>query len=350
MAHIYKITNIINDKGYVGKTENGPKKRWREHLAAARNNPIMVISKAIRKYGPENFKFEIIEECLSEDVNKKETYWIGKLDTFENGYNSTLGGDGAVGTKRERGAVHPHAKAVDCYDLKGNYLCTYDSRGEASWETGRSTNSSGINICIQGKTFQAFGHRWAWKGEPLKEVNNRINRGGKVYGIHLKSGRKKMWKNAADAAEEIEGNRRLNNSIGVAIERNDKPDTTKAQVKGWYLFRDKQIALGEWKPAEHHIPTSEEGAKGGRMTKGIPKPTFWKPIKGVHVETGEVVKFKHSREAVEKLRSDDCKIHQSGIFHMIKVLKSGKTHYTCPSWNGLYKPYHHAGYRWYYDT
>lgn len=350
MAHIYKITNTINDKQYVGKTEKDPKKRWKEHLAAAKNNPLMVISKAIRKHGIRNFKFEIIEECLSEDVNKKETYWIGKLDTFENGYNSTLGGDGAIGVKRQRGAVHPNAKAVDQYDLKGNYLCTYASKGEASWETARSTSSQSINSCIEGKTFQAFGHRWAWKGEPLKEVSNRINRKGKVYGIHLESGRKKMWKSAADASEEIGGNRKANQSLALALVRNDKEDTTKLQVKGWYLFRDKQIALGEWKPTERHIPTPEEAAISGRMSKGRPNPKLWKPIKGVHIETGEVVKFNHSGEAVKKLRSDDCKISQSGIFKMIKHFQSGETHYTCPSWNGLYKPYHHAGYRWYYDT
>ena len=332
MAHIYKITNIINDKGYVGKTENGPKKRWREHLAAARNNPIMVISKAIRKYGPENFKFEIIEECLSEDVNKKETYWIGKLDTFENGYNSTLGGDGAVGTKRERGAVHPHAKAVDCYDLKGNYLCTYDSRGEASWETGRSTNSSGINICIQGKTFQAFGHRWAWKGEPLKEVNNRINRGGKVYGIHLESGRKKMWKSQADVAGEIEGNRKANNSIGLAIERNDQPDKTKTKVKGWYLFRDKKIALSDWKPCIPRCKTISREERS-RMSK-ISAEKRKIPIKGVNIKTGEEIHFNSMSEASFFLKGDGNYSATANIVSNIKRLEEGKNSYC-------------LGYKWY---
>jgi len=350
MAHIYKITNTINDKQYVGKTEKDPKKRWREHLAAAKNNPLMVISKAIRKHGIRNFKFEIIEECLSEDVNKKETYWIGKLDTFENGYNSTLGGDGAIGVKRQRGAVHPNAKAVDQYDLKGNYLCTYASKGEASWETARSTSSQSINSCIEGKTFQAFGHRWAWKGEPLKEVSNRINRKGKVYGIHLESGRKKMWKSQAAAAEEIEGNRKANSSLGWALERNDQLDTTKTQVRGWYLFRDRKIALGDWKKAEPHVLTSEKASELGGWNKGKSMPMHWKPIKGVHIETGAIVKFNHAGEAVKELRSDDCKICQSGIVRILKILEQGETHYTCPNWNGLYKPYHHAGYRWYYVT
>ena len=351
MAHIYKITNILNDKGYVGRTEKDPQERFKGHLYAARTGGPMVISRAIRKYGVENFKFEVLEECSIEDQYIRESQLIEKYDTFHNGYNSSLGGEGSgAGVKRERGAVHPHAKAVDCYDLEGNYLCTYDSRGEAAWETARSKKSASINACIKGFTFQSFGYRWAWKGEPLKKVNNRINRGGKVYGIHLKSDRKKMWESQADATEEIEGNRKANNSLGLAIERNDKPDTTKTQVKGWYLFRDRKIALSDWKPSEKNKFTHEQAVAAGKASKGRSQSSKWKAIKGVNIKTGEVVRFNHSREAVEKLRSDDCKICQSGIVHMIKVLKSGKTHYTCPKWNGLYKPYHHAGYRWYYDT
>ena len=248
MAIIYKITNILNNKQYVGKTEHDPMKRWKEHLSAARNNANMAIAHAINKHGSENFKFEVIEECLSEDINKKESYWIGKLDTFENGYNSTLGGEGTLGIKRERGAVHPNSKAVDCYDLEGNYLCTYGSMGEGAWEIGKTREAQSMIFCIKGITFQAFGHRWAWAGEPLKEVNYRINTRGKVYGIHLESGRKKMWESQADAAEEIHGNRKNNDAIHHSLKRNDQPDKTKTQVKGWYLFRDRKIALGDWKP------------------------------------------------------------------------------------------------------
>jgi len=347
MAHIYKITNTINNKGYVGKTALKPEKRWKAHLYCAKTNGPMAISRAIRKHGEKNFKFEVIEECSVEEMNLKETYWIGRLDTFKNGYNSTLGGEGIVGAIRERGAVHPHAKAVDCYDLEGNYLCTYNSKGEAAWETARSNNDQSINCCIEGKTFQAFGHRWALKGEPLKEVNNRVNRKGKVYGIHLKSGRKKMWKSQADAAEEIEGNRKANNSLMQALVRNDKSDTTKAQVKGWYVFRDRKVALGDWKKAEPYALTSERARELGGWNKGKTQPSKWKPIKGVHIETGEIVKFNNAGDAIKKLKNDNCKIYQSGIVRNIKILASGKTHFTL---NGLYKPYQHAGYQWYYET
>ena len=50
---------------------------------------------------------------------------------------------------------------------------------------------------------------------------------------------------------------------------------------------------------------------------------------------------------LKKLKNDDCKIYQSGIVRNIKILASGKTHFTL---NGLYKPYQHAGYQWYYET
>ena len=64
---------------------------------------------------------------------------------------------------------------------------------------------------------------------------------------------------------------------------------------------------------------------------------MWKPVKGVHIETGEVVKFNHAREAVKRLRSDTCKLSQNNIVRNIKVIESGKIH--C----------HAGGYRWYYD-
>jgi len=350
MAHIYKITNIINDNQYVGKTERKPEDRWREHLYHAKTDGPMVISKAIRKHGEKNFKFEVIEECSTAEMNSKEIYWIDYYDTYHNGYNSSLGGDGAgLGVKRERGAVHPSAKAVDCYDLEGKYLCTYDSQGEAAWDIGRSNETQCINFCIKGITFQAFGHRWTWKDEPLKEVNNRINLRGKVYGVHLESGRKKMWKSQADAAEEIHGDRKNNNDISHAMKRNDKENTTKVKVKGWYLFRDKKIALSDWKPTEPNKFTHEQAVAAGKLTKGISKPTFWKPIKGVNIQTGEIVKFNHAADAVKNLRSETCKVTQPGINKCCKHTEKGELTYTCPHWNGLYKPYQNGGYTWYYD-
>jgi len=48
--------------------------------------------RALRKYGIENFTFQIVELCVQSDLDDREIYWIGKYDSFTNGYNETLGG------------------------------------------------------------------------------------------------------------------------------------------------------------------------------------------------------------------------------------------------------------------
>lgn len=100
MGFIYKVTNDVNGKMYVGKTEDyPPENRWKEHLKdykrpRCEKRPFY---DAIKRYGPEHFHFEVIEE--TEDVCEREIYWIDKLRTYVgfedcNGYNGTLGGDG----------------------------------------------------------------------------------------------------------------------------------------------------------------------------------------------------------------------------------------------------------------
>lgn len=85
---------------YVGKTEDyPPENRWKEHLKdykrpRCEKRPFY---DAIKRYGPEHFHFEVIEE--TEDVCEREIYWIDRLRTYVgfkdcNGYNGTLGGDG----------------------------------------------------------------------------------------------------------------------------------------------------------------------------------------------------------------------------------------------------------------
>lgn len=95
---IYKIVNIINNKVYIGQSVN-ILTRWRRHRTDSKNlnncHPLYI---AIRKYGLENFLFEIIEECPKSELNSREKYWIKKYDTFNSGYNQTRGGTGGTGS------------------------------------------------------------------------------------------------------------------------------------------------------------------------------------------------------------------------------------------------------------
>ena len=88
---IYKITNIINNKSYIGQSAN-IERRFKEHCYKGYRSRIM-LDIAIKKYGKENFTFEVVEECEPDKLNERETYWIKYYNTVESGYNSSYGGD-----------------------------------------------------------------------------------------------------------------------------------------------------------------------------------------------------------------------------------------------------------------
>lgn len=77
------------------KTEFSIEKRFKEHCKDSKrgykNRPLY---KAMNKYGIEHFSIELIEECSEQNICEREQYWIKYYDSFNNGYNATLGGDG----------------------------------------------------------------------------------------------------------------------------------------------------------------------------------------------------------------------------------------------------------------
>ena len=318
----------------MGKTSKpNPYDRWKQHLQLARsfdnlqeNNSAlsMPILRAICKHGADNFKFRVIEECRDDSVSERETYWIQQLGTYGNGgYNATLGGEGVKKAKKDW-ANHPQSKPVSCYTLESEWIRDYDSIGLAADALNNRTSKQSINACIKGKTFQAFGYRWSWKGEEPKVVENRVNRRGNVYGINPTLGRKKMWKSQADVAEEVNGNRKDNNSIFHSLRSSNN---SKLQVKGWYFFKTKPT---NWTPAKRGVST-ENCRKGA----AISAEKRMRPICGVNIKTGEIVEFDSMSKASFFIKGEGNYAATPGIYNNIQRIKNGQT------WCYAY------GYRWY---
>lgn len=99
MFYIYRITNKINGKFYIGQTAN-PKRRWNEHIAVTKagkeksKNKYLVINAAIAKHGINNFTFEIIDQTEQESlIDNLEICWIGQFkDSGLELYNADSGG------------------------------------------------------------------------------------------------------------------------------------------------------------------------------------------------------------------------------------------------------------------
>lgn len=206
MAFIYVITNDINGKQYVGKTNNSIEQRFKEHISDSKkrrceNRPLYA---AMNKYGVEHFSIEMLEECSSEDSSERETYWIQQLNTYGNtGYNATLGGDskhyydynelsqaylelGTVKAVCDKYHCDRHTVQVACKenDVKilsgqdynkinrskkvkmidkntGNVLKVFPSCRAASREiAGNNSGYIHISKVCKGKEKTAYGYKW----------------------------------------------------------------------------------------------------------------------------------------------------------------------------------------------
>lgn len=221
MGYIYKIINDINNKVYIGQTTYTLEERFKQHLFSARYQAPYKLYRAMNKYGIEHFQIQLIEECPNSELNIKEAYWIGKYNSFDNGYNCTLGGDGVqkynhdemlqlwnegypliyiakkyqahpdvVGkiirsfgvTKEEiyhRGAGN-NRKVVAQYDKQGNLIKIYPSGTEAARQTGN--RQANISKCCLEKIKTCGGYIWKYidneytqeeKYELLKEYQKK---------------------------------------------------------------------------------------------------------------------------------------------------------------------------------
>ena len=122
MTGIYKITNIVNGKVYIGQAKD-IEIRWKEHITHSKTRK-QILYNAMRKHGIENFNFEILMLCEEELLDLMEIYYIKQYNSYigwenNNGYNMTTGGSGVrriVISKKERKRMSEIKKGKYCGD------------------------------------------------------------------------------------------------------------------------------------------------------------------------------------------------------------------------------------------
>lgn len=101
MIGIYQIKNKVNGKVYIGQSVD-IERRFNSHKNSNEDHPLY---RGFKKYGIDNFSFEIIEECLVSELNDKEIYYIDFYNSYDKGYNQTLGGSNVSFQKLSKGKV-----------------------------------------------------------------------------------------------------------------------------------------------------------------------------------------------------------------------------------------------------
>lgn len=205
IGEVYLITNLINLKKYVGITSRGYLKRFEEHIRGSNtpssdtyNTPF---KRALRKYGRENFKIELLKSCdTMEQAKEYEIFYIKEFNTFVkfdncNGYNCTMGGDGVSGL---------YGKPIVQIDKYGNIIQEFQGITEAE----QVMNTRGICECCQGIIRTSVGFLWYYKDEVsylskqelIDEISIRL---GKVVQFDLEGNTIKIWNSITEASKSL---------------------------------------------------------------------------------------------------------------------------------------------------
>ena len=262
MFYIYKITNNINNKIYIGLTCRDVSRRWIEHCSKAKQQDGFYLHNAIRKYGKENFTISIIDQTSSIDELKQlEQQYIKKYhsNNKEYGYNLTLGGDGKKNFDWEeiqalwdsgysvkdiaqiigcyRSTVgqalkdypsynysvslqrsNANKKPIDQYNLQKEKINTYPSIAAAAKEN--NCNEMTLRKCLKNETYYAVGYYWVESGKQLPKGTQptKNTRKKQVNQYDLDNNFIQTFNSAADAARAVHPNSNINSSSSSILQ------------------------------------------------------------------------------------------------------------------------------------
>ena len=169
---VYKITNLINGKSYIGITQRDPQIRFNEHFS----NKKELLYKAKEKYEKENFQLEIIEDNIpKEKIDEKEQYYIKLYNTLvPNGYNLSIGGISNKSISEEGkqklrkcnlGIRNPKCKKYILMINKdtNEILNKFGSTREAARFLGNENKYRSIAYSLSGKIKTSQGYFWKYE-------------------------------------------------------------------------------------------------------------------------------------------------------------------------------------------
>lgn len=173
---IYKVTNKITGKSYIGQTTRTVKERFTEHCSSRHNT---MLHTNIKLYGKKNFEVSILEQNIESNIlaDEKERFYIKQENTlFPNGYNKATGGvKGHNLNEHSRKKLSESGKGIlnsRCnkyvlqYDLDGNFINKYGSAKEAARLLGFSDDhrkASAILACLHNKSKTSLGFKWKYE-------------------------------------------------------------------------------------------------------------------------------------------------------------------------------------------
>lgn len=211
LFQVYMVTNRVNGKRYIGKAVYGAAVRWAQHVAGYCKTS--ALTRAIRKYGADNFEMKVLYEGVNNDeLCRVERAMIAQYGTFSpRGYNLTIGGEGVTGFKMSAETKSKKSKIA------------------TAWQTGRklaAKHLESMRLASTGRVFSEESRRkksvsmknaWAQKSR-IKHGRPKINRAvislttGDIY---------ETWK-AADAARGL--------SVGLTRKHMDRSGQSRGEV------------------------------------------------------------------------------------------------------------------------
>ena len=175
--YIYKITNDINDKIYIGQTTESLKQRFNRHCGYQLNDNTH-FHRAMKKYGIEHFSIELVEEVNNqEELDEREFYWINFYNSVENGYNTKnvkgkCGGDTLSNhpnlenikkkiSVSKMGDKNPHARKIKAINIETKEEKFYDSLADCCRDLDIPRHDIISRRC-QGKIKKPYLDKWTF--------------------------------------------------------------------------------------------------------------------------------------------------------------------------------------------